>query len=168
MQASTNYIYILFAIAYVIYSIIKASKKTTQQKPVTKKPEHSTTVQPPVVSPIPQKQPGEDLKKMLEDLLGVPSETPPLPQPAADHNKKPEPVKIKPQPAKIPAQKQKEKSAHLHVPSQTKETPKPFLAGEKKMPKKILEEVVLEEEPEKDFDIRQAIIYSEILKRTSW
>ena len=168
MHASTNYIYIAFAILYVIYSIIKASKKTTQQKTETIKPEQHPTVQPPVAPPIPQKQPGDDLKKMIEDLLGVPQQNTPPPQPAMDHNTKPEPLKIKPQPAKIVLHEKKERAVPSHIPSKTKETAKPFLTGEKKASPKVLQEVVAEEEQTEDFDIRRAVIYSEILKRPEW
>ena len=58
MQASTNYIYIIFAVLYVIYSVIKASKKA-QQKSTTQnqKPQPSSTVQPPTASPLPKQKP---------------------------------------------------------------------------------------------------------------
>jgi len=166
MHAAQNYIYIVFAILYIIYSIVKAGKKANQQKSATKKPEASPTVQPPTASPIPSKTPGDDLKKMLEEMLGgVPKAKIPEKQVAQS---KPEPVKIKSQPAKIVTHAKKVKATLSHAPSKTKEEAKPFLAGEKAASKKVFAEVVAEEEPAIDFDIRQAIIYSEILKRPQY
>ena len=71
-----NYLYIIFAVVYVIYSIIKAGKKVTQNRPtIDKKPQASpTTIQPPTASPVPHPNSGDELKKMLEDLLGGGSE----------------------------------------------------------------------------------------------
>ena len=162
MHAGTNYIYIVFAILYVIYSIVKAVKKNSQQKPVTKKPEPSQTVRPPTSSPLPN--PGDDMKKMLEEILG---KTPEVKIPAKPIVR-PEPVKIKQQPAKIITHAQKIKASPSHIPHRTKEEVKPFLSGEKEIAKKVFVETEVEEERDLDFDIRQAIIYSEILKRPQY
>ncbi|MBI3501590.1 MAG: OadG family protein [Bacteroidetes bacterium] len=168
MHAATNYIYIVFAILYIIYSIIKAAKKATQQKPAEKKPEPSSTVKPPTSSPLPQ--PGDDFKKMLEEVLGkVPEPKIPERHPDSYRDLKPEPIKIKPQPAKIVTHAKKVKATPSHPPSKIKEMPKPFLASEKEISKKpFTEESVPTEEQESDFDIRKAIIYSEILKRPQY
>ena len=62
MHAAQNYIYIIFAVAYAIYSMVKAGKKATQNRPtIDKQPEQSPTVQPPTPPPIPQ----QDFKKMF-------------------------------------------------------------------------------------------------------
>ena len=168
MHAAQNYIYIVFAILYVIYSIVKAVKKNSQQKPAeqTKRPEPHQTVQPPVASPYPKQNPADDMKKMLEDLLGGGSEIK-IPEKQVVQPKQ-EPVKIKPQPAKIITHAQKVKAVPSHFPSKAKETAQPFLSGEKETPKKVFVETSIEEDKDIDFDIRQAIIYSEILKRPQY
>ena len=194
MQAGTNYIYIVFAVLYVIYSIIKAGKKTARQKPATQKREPDPTVHPrlpskeimdggqdPTASPLPQSNPGDDLKKMLEELLGgVPEIKTTEKQPDPDREQKPEPAKIKPQPAKIVTHAQKIKAAPSHIPSpkgkaspKTKEEEKTFLSGEKKISKKVFTQAAVGAEQDsdadpEDFDIRRAVIYSEILKRPEW
>ena len=94
MHASTNYIYIVFAILYVIYSIIKAGKKASQQKPVPKKTEPAPTVRPPTSSPLPN--PGDNMKKMLEGILG---KKPELKIP--EKQNKSQPVLVKTQHTKI-------------------------------------------------------------------
>ena len=162
MHAATNYIYIVFAIIYIIYSIIKAGKKATQQKPLQKKSEGAPTVKPPTSSPFPQ--PGDDMKKMLEEILGKKNipDTNPLPT-------KPQPIPVKPAPKKIIVPEKKVKAVHSHTPSKRKEAPVPFLQKEKQVPPKFFSvEAVKIEEQEIDFDIREAIIYSEILKRPEY
>ena len=179
MQASTNYIYIIFAVVYVIYSIIKAGKKVTQNRPTIEgQPlpkdsagQPSPTVQPPTATPLPQ----QDFKKMLEDLLGgVPEEKIPQPQvpkvQAPVH--KPEPVKIT-----IRHTPKRETAA---VPREKPLSAKPANLAEKtshpqfyETAKKVFAEPVAVEEAgpdnyREDIDIRQAIIYSEILKRPNW
>lgn len=168
MRADINYIYILLAVLYVIYSIVKASKKASQQKPATQnqKPQPSSTVQPPTASPLPKQKPEDDFKKMLEDLLGGAPEIE-IPEKQIP-KEKPQPVFIKPEPSKIVTHAKKIKATPSHTPSKTKEKEKPFLAEEKAAPKKLFAEIIAEEEPEIDFDIRQAIIYSEILKRPQY
>ena len=160
MQAGTNYIYIVFAILYVIYSIVKAVKKNSQ--PVTKKPEPASTVKPPTASPIPNA--GEDMKKVLEEILG---NTPKVKIPAKPIVK-PEPTRIKPQPAKIVTHVKNVRAIPSHSPAKTKTRTAPFLTAEQEIKKKVFTETFIEEERDLDFDIRQAIIYSEILKRPQY
>ena len=166
MHAAQNYIYIVFAVLYIIYSIIKATKKASQQKSVTQnqKPQSSPTVQPPTVSPTPN--PGDEMKKMLEDFLGG---NPEVKIPEKQIPKlKPQPISIKPLPAKIITHAKKEKAIASHIPSKTQKPEKPFLTGDQYVSKKKFIESEVEEEPVIDFDIRQAIIYSEILKRPQY
>ncbi|MEK6614721.1 MAG: hypothetical protein AABZ32_01215 [Bacteroidota bacterium] len=173
MQASTNYIYIIFAVLYVIYSVIKASKKA-QQKSTTQnqKPQPSSTVQPPTASPLPKQKPEDDFKKMLEDLLGgapeikiperqipkVESQTIPI---------KPHPVKISthsPQKEKVITAPTKPFSIKPKITSEKV----PFIKHSESAPKVFAEPMHEEESGVDNFDIREAIIYSEILKRPNW
>src|ERR1035437_10394086 len=94
MHASTNYIYIIFPVIYVIYSIIKAGKKVTQNRPtIDKQQQAQPTVQPSTATQPPQ----QDFKKMLEDLLGGVREEK-IPEPQVP---KVQPPLQKLQPAKI-------------------------------------------------------------------
>ena len=168
MKAGTNYIYILFAVVYFIYTIVKAGKKATQQKQAAPKLESTSTVRPPTASPGPQQHPGDDLKKMLEELLGGVPEA----RPAEKKIHKAEPVIMWPEPAKIIPQAKKEKTAPSHFATKAKEETSSFLAGEKQIPKKVFALVAEERQDtdsySDDFDIRNAVIYSEILKRPEW
>ena len=172
MHAAQNYIYIVFAVLYVIYSIIKAGKKAVKNKPnvspspVSEKRDEFKPVQPPVASPLPRQNQGDDMKKMLEELLGKNPEIK-IPEKQVA-NPKHEPVKIKPQPAKIVTHVKNIRATLSHVPSKTKEDAKSFLSGEKQTAKKVFVETSVEEDRDIDFDIRQAIIYSEILKRPQY
>jgi len=167
-----NYIYIVFAVIYVIYSIIKASKKA-QQKPSkpNQKPQASPTVQPPTASPLPKQKPEEDFKKMLEDLMG---EVPEIKIPDKQIPKpKPQSATAKPAPAKIaPHHPKKEKLTAAEakfVSAKTKTTSEstPFVSHPEIL-QQDFSNAVVEEESGMDFDIRQAIIYSEILKRPQY
>ncbi|MBI4930651.1 MAG: hypothetical protein HY841_07805 [Bacteroidetes bacterium] len=176
MHAAQNYIYIVFAVIYIIYSIIKAGKKVTKNRPTTipnsssQKKDEFKPVQPPEASPIPNH--GDDMKKMLEDLLGRNPEVKiPEKHPDSYRDKvKHQPVSIKPQPSKITTHSIKEKTIPSHVPSKTHKTAaQSFLTGEQlASSKKVFLESEAEEESVVDFDIRQAIIYSEILKRPQY
>jgi hypothetical protein len=171
MYASTNYIYIIFAVIYVIYSIIKAGKKVTNNRPtIDQQPNSQPTVQPPTATSPPQ----QDFKKMLEDLLGgVPVRQEERPPTVSGEEKIPT-SHPKPQPVKI--------SIH-HKPKKetaTASQDKPFPAKPHKVShsqhyeaaKKVFEEPVVVEEAADSlrdgFDIREAVIYSEILKRPDW
>ncbi len=168
MHASTNYIYIIFAVAYAIYSIVKAGKKVTANRPnIDKQPEQSPTVKPPASSPVPNQ--GDEMKKMLEDLFGgrqeaeekIPEKEIPKPKPQPQHHpekqRHPQPVSHHLEHAKAtPHAFDKEKLQATHA--------KPPAAK----PQKVLMKSAVEEEVEADFDIRQAIIYSEILKRPEY
>ncbi|HEY4798998.1 MAG TPA: hypothetical protein VII99_07985 [Bacteroidia bacterium] len=185
MQASANYIYIVFAVVYIIYSIIKAGKNVTKNRPTVNPPsdEESTTkrkeeykpVQPPVSSPVPN--PGDELKKMLQEVLGKVPEVPVPPVSGKSPEKsvlkpKLQPVVAKPQPTahKLHSNK-KEKTASMQWKVKEKEKLKES-ASSNLQPKpstlKVSAEPVVEQEAGIDFDIRQAIIFSEILKRPNY
>src|SRR5204863_8308997 len=109
----------------------------------------------------PQSRPGDDLKKMLEDLMGGTRETKipepqvvkPKPQVHAEKPKYQHPVPHPVEHAKVAIHTfDKEKAAAIHA-KQATDKPKPFS-------KKVLAEPVAEEEPVMDFDIRHAFIYS--------
>ena len=161
MQAGTNYIYIIFAVVYVIYSIIKAGKKVAANKPTLDKPQAPSsaqptpTVKPPASSPFPQ----QDLKKMLEDIMGVPEANVPEPQMVKP---KVQPFAEKPQPAKISIDSSPKKGT---VPASPVH---PVHAVKHPLPRKVILEPPVEETPAIDFDIRQAILFSEILKRPQY
>lgn len=164
-----NYIYIIFAVLYIIYSIIKAGKKVSKNRPtVEKQPQQTQTVQPPTAIPLPRKE--DDFKKMLEDLMGG---VPEIEIPEKQIIKpKPQPVTVKPQPAKIaPHHPKKEKlttsqSKFISAKPKTTSASIPFVSHPEIVQKTFAETV--EEESSIDFDIRQAIIYSEILKRPQY
>lgn len=165
MQAGTNYIYIIFAVVYVIYSIIKAGKKVTKNRPtVNKQPQSSPTVRPPVASPIPQNNSGDDLKKMLEDLLGGGSQEEIPERPVVVS--RPHPVAEKPRPVKITSNTTR-KIQQSEQPAKQKETVPAFTPHPEVVQKGNIP-VFQEEESGVDFDIRQAVIYSEILKRPEY
>ncbi|TAL60047.1 MAG: hypothetical protein EPN85_08085 [Bacteroidetes bacterium] len=164
-----NYLYIIFAVVYVIYSIVKAGKKVTQNRPtIDKKPHPSPTVQPPTASPLPENNSGDELKKMLEDLLGggaedeIPEKQILKPKPQVVYEKPP-PVKMQPP---VP---RKEKLATYQTQAKPKVTsPAPAFVAHPEIVQKVFMERVPEEESGIDFDIRQAVIYSEILKRPQY
>lgn len=158
-----DYIYILLAVVYILYSIIRGAKKVSKNRP-------TVSEKKPVPQPAPQRkpvtEPGEDFKKILEEFLGTPSADTLT---TAEKNI-PKPV---PQPAKIlPRIREKAKPKTVQ--------PSPFLDTDIKKTKKsaethhhitqkiFSEPVVAEETPSVDFDIRQAIIFSEILKRPQY
>jgi len=168
-----SYLYIIFAVVYVIYSIIKAGKKVTQNRPKIEK--HPPTaeasrqpyqpVRPPVERKAPEHNPGEDLKKMLEDLMGGNTEEvrPEVikPKPQVVVPQKPKPVKITDHLTK------KEKQAAYQTKKKEAYTPPVFIAHPEVVQKSFME-LPPEEESQIDFDIRQAVIYSEIMKRPNW
>lgn len=157
-----NYLYVIFAVVYVIYSIIKAGKKVTQNRPtIDKKPQSSPTVNPPTSS-LPEPAGGDDFKKILEELLGaggeeeVPETAPrkaePLPavpvKPAANFLKKDKPV-VSP-----------------NIPKAA--VPATAFVAHPEIVEKVFSQKTEQEESEIDFDIRQAVLYSEILKRPEY
>lgn len=168
MHADTDYIYIILALAYIIYSIIRAGEKISKNRPtVTRKTEPSTVQQPQSQSP---KEKEEDtFKKVFEELFGEIPEVKNPEEPAAPPM--PEPVEVKSAPAKI---------IPKHPPKRqliSKEKKEPFLKVEKseegfthhpELVQMAFAETQQEETVETDFDIRQAVIYSEILKRPNW
>ncbi|MBI4947173.1 MAG: hypothetical protein HY840_12330 [Bacteroidetes bacterium] len=162
MQAGTNYIYILLTVAYVIYSIIKAGKKVTQNRPtIDPQPQSPLPVHPPVEKQAPQ----QDFTKMLEEILGGGAPEEKIPEPQVIQPK-PQPVAIKLQPTKIVTHSEKKEKitpSHLHPKNQKEE-----IKYQKATAKKVVAESVAVEEPEFNFDIREAIVYSEILKRPNW
>lgn len=160
MHASTNYIYIILTVVYLIYSVVKAGKKVTKNRPtIDPQSQSPQTVQPPTAT-LPPRQ---DFTKMLEDLLGgVPEEK--IPEPEVIHSK-PQPVAIKPQLTKIvthAVKKEKIISSHLHS------HPNDEIKHQKVMTKEVIAEPVAVEEPETNFDFREAIIYSTILERPEY
>ena len=154
-----SYVYIIFAVIYVIYNVIKAGKKAAGN-PIGKQPQPSPTVQPPVARTLPEDIKGVDLKKMLEELLGVPQE------------KMPEKQIVKPAPV-IPAVKKnqqipKKETKPVYEPMHKDPVHSVLSQAHPKVVKKVVPEVVPEAEAEVEFDIRQAIVYSEILKRPEY
>ena len=151
---------------YVIYSIIKAGKKVVKNRPVIDPQQSQPTVQPPTGSPLPQ----QDFKKMLEDLLGGTREEK-IPEPQIPKAQVPiqklQPVKIAlhntPKKETITASQVKPFSAKLHKPSE-----KITRSQHIETTKKVFSEPVVVEESVMDFDIREAVIYSEILKRPEY
>lgn len=162
-----NYLYIIFAVVYVIYSIIKAGKKVTQNRPtVNKGPQPSPTVQPPTARPEPSDTGGDEIKKMLEELLGGgEEETVPEKQVLIP---KPQPVQQKPKTVR-PVSHAQQKPVQPAYQTRQKEpiAPAAFRAHPE-IVQKVFNEPVQEEEVAIDFDIRQAVIYSEILKRPQY
>lgn len=165
MSGDTDYIYIILAIAYVIYSIIQAGKKVSKNRPtVTKKSEPTTVHQP---KPQPPKE-EDTFKKIFEELFGeIPKVE--VPEEQATPSKH-QPVEEKPAPAKI-MQKQ-----HINQKLGSKEKKEPFIKEKPQEEFTHRPELIQmafanthqEETIETDFDIRQAVIHSEILKRPNW
>jgi hypothetical protein len=190
MHAAQNYIYILFAVLYIIYSIVKAAKKNAKNPPVsssnpqTQKKEDYMPVQPPVSSPAPD--PGEDIRKMLEQVLGRNQESKAAEKKTVASKQHTGQLKTPPKlvrqqwasketPTSRDDEKKsfqkdkKEKAAAHHLPERSHKTEKPFLAGEQITHKKKETEMAFaEEESSVDFDFRRAVIYSEILKRPQY
>lgn len=166
-----NYIYIIFAVIYVIYSIVKAGKKVSQNRPKqSSQPAPPASSQPAeTYSPPPQKE--DDLKKMLEDLLG---EIPEVKIPEKQQSlPKSQPVFSKPAPAKVaPRHPKKDKSATSSAKPLTAEkstiSETPNFVSHPEVIQKAFQENPVEDEASLDFDIWQAVIYSEILKRPQY
>ncbi len=167
MKADTNYLYILFAVVYVIYSIIKAGKKVTKNRPTIDKnpqaPPASRPTQPPSA---PETNSGDELKKMLEELLGGGAEEeqhePEVIRP------KPTVVYEKPQPKKVPANFSHKEKKTSSPARPNVATPAHAFVAHPEIVKKAFVEPVQEETADVDFDIREAVIYSEILKRPQY
>jgi hypothetical protein len=167
-----NYLYIIFAVVYVIYSIIKAGKKVTKNRPtIEKQPQQSygqpaPTVRPPTASPVPEHNSGEELKKMLEDLLGggaeedIPEKKIVIPQS--------QPVYEKPRPVKITSPIPKKEKPVPYKTSPNVAAAHPVFTAHPEIVQKAFTELAPEEESTIDFDIRKAVLYSEILKRPNW
>lgn len=167
--ADTNYIYIILAVLYVIYSIVQAGKKASKGKPPV------TNRQPPPVqqheTAKPKEEKDDEFKKVLEELFGeIPKvEVPQKQEPAP----KPRPVESKPAPAKIiPKRPKKETLVSKTQPEKANEAVKPqgqFIQHPEVVQMAFAKELVEEEEvPAIDFDMRQAVIHSEILQRPNW
>ncbi|MFH1005602.1 MAG: hypothetical protein V1781_08975 [Bacteroidota bacterium] len=142
MKADTNYIYIIFVMVYIIYSIIKARKKIVKNRPIIDKNPQHTTTQPHTNPHSPQPTVGDEFKKMMEQMLG-----------------------------EVPEVQVPEKQIQQPKHHQAKVTHTPL--KEKLFTHKIKTEtqqnsVLQEQEPVIDFDIRQAIISYEILKKPSY
>lgn len=162
-----NYIYIIFAVVYVIYSIIQAGKKANKNRPTINKESipqqpYGQPVQPPTARPVPEHNPGDELKKMLEDLLGGGEEVA-IPQRHVEMPI-PEPV-IAPKPSANFLKK--EKKAAYQTKKTEAYTPPAFVAHPE-IVMNTFPELAPVEEGAIDFDIRQAIIYSEIMKRPQY
>lgn len=161
-----NYLYIIFAVVYIIYSIVKAGKKVKQNRPtIDKTSRPSPTVQPPVSSPAPQHESGDELKKMLEELLGGGEEEEIPEKPVAS----PVPSVIPHKPAPKPVYQAARKEKQVEDTSKQKATlPVPGFHAHPEIIRQAFTGQEPEEVEEIDFDIRQAVIYSEILKRPSY
>ena len=164
MHAEQNYIYIVFAVLYIIYSIVKGAKKVKANRPGTKpvQPAQSRPVNPPA-SPIPGK--GDDLKELLEQVLGKPPVAEPTPQPVTT---------VKPKSVSPRHHEKSGKAIQSHLPSRSAKKAKPFLQGEHFVHEPEKPVITFAETEEQapllrdEFDLRKAIIFSEILNRPKY
>jgi hypothetical protein len=153
-----NYGPIIFAVIYIAYSIIKAGKKVTGNRPVIeKRPQSPPVVQPPVARPA--KDSGGEIRKMLEDLMGVPSGQ------IAEKKAPAKPQRVPVQKASYVPRKEKQESYSMQPEEMA---PAAEFVSHPEVLRKAFTENAQEEETGVDFDIRQAIIYSEILKRPEY
>ncbi len=190
MHAAQNYIYILFAVLYIIYSLVKAVKKNAKHPPVSssnppaQKKDEYKPVQPPVSSPAPD--PGEDIRKMLEQVLGRNQESKAPEKKTVASKQHTGQLKTPPKltrqqwatketPTSRDDEKKsfhkdrKEKADLAHKTEMHHRSERTFLSGEQVLPKKVFSEMAIaDEETAVDFDFRQAVIYSEILKRPQY
>jgi hypothetical protein len=184
MHAEQNYIYIVFAVLYIIYSIVQAARKGKKQKqaaaPPNKTGQRAQTVRPPASEPAPHS--GDDIKRMLEDLLGgspevpVPEKQAANPRPVQASKEFPSGRGLSGQPAAAMREPAKLASAHSRREKRVTPAPIPFIKEESPhfiSHPEIVQQVfapveVKEEEAAVDFDIRQAVLYSEILKRPQY
>jgi len=160
------------------------SPSQAESPSASREKEEFKPVQPPVTGPVPEFNPGGELKKMLEDLLGGAPVSQDKPVPSFSEEEKipdtgvPRPHKqhSSGKPAK---QSRKTAASHrtgpaevvAHSPhkSDLKSDKEEHLAHKSKaVRKEAIPELVAEESLETDFDFRQAIIYSEVLKRPDW
>ena len=188
MQAAQNYIYIVFVVLYMIYSVIKVGKKAAKQKPVVKdnnpRPGSSSQPQSAQTNIPPQKKEG-DFKTILEDMFGgMPNVGKDVPTPVQSSSKKIPEKQItksrsqsifsKPNPIKktTNASQRKEKTSSVKteiLPTKPRPGSEPafFILPAANTPPVLSEREVVEE-TDFEFDFRQAVIYSEILKRPNW
>ena len=188
MQAAQNYIYIVFVVLYMIYSVIKAGKKAAKQKPVVKdnnpQPVSSSQPQSAQTNIPPQKKEG-DFKTILEDMFGgMPNVGKDVPTPVQSSSKKipekqiprskPQSIFSKPNPIKktTNASQRKEKTSSVKteiLPTKPRPVSEPAFSilSAANTPSALSEREVVEE-TDFEFDFRQAVIYSEILKRPNW
>ncbi len=152
-----NYLYIIFAVVYVIYSMIKAGKKANANKPTiqpSSKPSNHPTAEKP-------RQKTKDLKDILEDLLDI---NPPQSVPA--------PVEVKSIPKKKPKVVTPFLTSEMERTANNKKWKAEATTSAKDFKsKKInpIQELTTEEETSDfEFDAKTAIIYSEILKRPQY
>ena len=189
MQAAQNYIYIVFVVLYMIYSVIKAGEKAAKQKPVVKdnnpQPVSSSQPQSAQTNIPPQKKEG-DFKTILEDMFGgMPNVDADVTKPVQSPSKKvpekqiprskPQSIFSKHNPIKKPAPasfQQKEKTSSVKTPQlplkQKTPSQSTFSITSFADTRNIISEQDVVEEIDFEFDFRQAVIYSEILKRPNW
>jgi hypothetical protein len=181
MQASTNYIYILFAVAYAIYSVIKAGKKVTANRPTTtsSNPTPATEqsrdefnpVKPPTATPIPNPSFGDDLKKVLEGLMGENKEVnqPELLAPKPKQQIATEKPKHRQPESRFHSAENQKINTHLLEKEKLKSVQtEQVTVKSKPVFRNAIVEPGVDEQKEVNFDLRQAIIYSEILKRPEY
>lgn len=165
-----NYVYVLFVIGYIIYNVIKASKKVTANRPGQNRPDPSAPAPAvPPSEPIPAPSKEDEVKKMLEELFGGVPEVRKPKQPA-----QPVPVPVAKPKTPRPSRKAAPASARVPLtkPLMTKSTEtaieSKFIAHPEVLEPLSITPVAEEEPVRPDFDLKQAILYSEILKRPAY
>lgn len=159
-----EYIYIILAAVYIIYSIIKAAGKVSKNKPRTSKPQTaSRPVQQTQQQPKPK--PGDVFKKILDEMLGeIPQVT--VPEKQKPKTKAPPQQYIRKERAKI-ISSQQETFQELQTKQKAHKISTPVAKQRHHI--EISEPIAVpEEEPSVEFSVRDAVVYSEILKRPNW
>ncbi len=153
-----DYIYILIGIIWVVYSLYSASQKAAQKKQENGLPPQGPSQSSPL--PIPGNQGGG--KALLEDIFReLTGETKPIPQPT-----RPLPTQPAVQPIKVRATPESSKSSTRYTnisdfATDFRQNEQSGVANSVSNDRQIMKN----ESIAKKFDLREAVIFSELLNR---
>lgn len=161
-----NYLYILFAIGYMIYSFVKAGQKHRQNKPGSA---------PPPTASKPADDPIEEWKKILQDArkesqAKPAAQPPPKPSPAPVVQQKKKRVSLIREKRKAAAVRPSKTPSHVLVAEElvAEKLEAPEFHSHPELMKAFEESRSTNEDNNFEFDMKKAVIYSEILNRKEW
>ncbi|MFZ4547127.1 MAG: hypothetical protein ACOYN4_06825 [Bacteroidales bacterium] len=153
-----DYIYILIGIIWVVYSLYSASQKAAQKKQDTGLPPRGPSQSSPL--PIPGNQGGG--KSLLEDIFReLTGETKPIPQPTRAYTAQPT---VQPVQAQRTTETIKSSTRYTNISGLATDFPQNEQNGDKISGANDRQNMK-NESIAKKFDLREAVIFSELLNR---